>query len=183
MTTYIRKADSDAVLLTNGYLKMVYGKGSPSAWKDLMICEIEPESIEKITMKHGQEDITLEQVPDDQDQAVEPTKVWKMTRPDRGLIQGPMIQRVTGMFRRLRAADFAEPMEDPAAYGFDESPTAIVTVKAAEEDEKVFIFGAQVDEKANQYYLKEQGKDVVYVVPKYRLESITKTPDEFFEEK
>jgi len=181
MSTYIRKAGEDAVLLANGYLKMIYGKGSAAAWKDLLICEIPPEDIEKIRLGRGDDAIILRQMADESVQAVEPVKVWKMVKPDRGVIESPQIQRVTGMFRRFRAADFAPDKEDPSEYGFD-NPTAVVAVTAVDGDERVFLFGNPVDEKASQYYFKEEGADQVYLLPKYRMESVRKNPDDFFEE-
>lgn len=181
MTTYIRKDGQDEVLLTNGYLKMIYGKGNATAWKNLTLCALEVDEIERISLHSNNQTITLEQVYDDTDNAVEPAKIWKMTEPDRGKVDNPMLQRMTGMFRRFRAGDFAEKKEDSSLYGFDSS-TESVTVKATDSEPRTFVFGNSVDESENQYYLKEQGSDIVYTVPKYRLETIQKSPDDFFEE-
>jgi len=181
MSTYIRKDGEDEVLLANGYLKMVYGKGSAAAWKDLMICEIAPEDIEEIRLGRGDDAVILRQVQDDTIQSDEPVWIWKMVKPDRGQVESPVLQRVTGMFRRFRASDFAAPVEDESTYGFD-TPSGVIAVTPREGEERVFLFGAPVDETANQYYFKEDGKDQVFLLPKYRLESIQKTPDDFFEE-
>lgn len=181
MSTYVRKEGADEVLLANGYLKMIYGKGSAAAWKDLVICELPPEDIASIRLGSGDDAIILRQVPDESVQSETPVMVWEMTKPDRGRIESPMLQRVTGMFRRFRASDFAETVEDEKTYGFD-APTAVVAVTPVEGEERVFVFGAATDDTANQYYFKEEGKDQVYVLPKYRLESVQKSPDDFFEE-
>ncbi|MBN1295741.1 DUF4340 domain-containing protein [bacterium] len=181
MTTYIRKEGNDHVLLSDGYLKMIYGKGGAASWKDLAICEIAPEDIETVTIGHGKELIVLQQVQDETVQSETPATIWKMIQPDRGVVEGPMVQRITGMFRRFRASDFAATLDDPAAYGF-ESPSARIAIKPIEGDARVFLFGAAVGDKAEQFYFKEEGQDTVFVLPKYRLETIQKEPDAFFEE-
>ncbi|MBN1879507.1 DUF4340 domain-containing protein [bacterium] len=180
MTTYIRKADSDSVLLAEGYLKMIYGKGSAAAWKDLMLCKIEPDEIEKITIGTGDEAIELTQLPDETIQVEEPRMIWKMTRPSQGVIDETAAQKLTGIFRNLRASDFAPRKEDVTEYGFD-NPTAVLSVTMMDTKEKiVFVFGKPTDDQADKYYLKKEGNDAVYVIPKYRVESIPKSADEFF---
>ncbi|MCD4653758.1 DUF4340 domain-containing protein [bacterium] len=182
MSTYLRKAGQDEVLLVNGYLKMIYGKGSNSAWKDLLICELQPEEISEIRLGKGSDAIVIGQVINSEDKSLEPGKIWTMIKPDRGVLDSPMLQRITGMFRRFRAAEFADDGKTMAEYGF-ENPTGQITVKSFEGDERVFLFGNLTDEKSSKYFFKEDGQDQVYVVPKYRLETIQKSADEFFETK
>lgn len=182
MTTYIRKADSDNVLLADGYLKMIFGKGNAAAWKDLMLCKIDPGTIEKITIGSGDAAMELMQIPGDAAdvQAEKPATIWKMTRPDRGVIAESAIQKLTGIFRNFRASDFAPALENPSDYGF-EDPEAIVSVTLKDTQETItFIFGKVEDDQKNQHYLKKEGHDAVYLIPKYRLDSIPKNPDDFF---
>jgi len=182
MSTYVRKAGKDEVLLVNGYLKMVYGKGNSAAWKDLIICELGPDEIASITLGTGEDSIVLEHISDSEDQSVESGKVWAMTKPDRGVLDTPMLQRITGMFKRFRGSDFADSKTAETEYGFDD-PTGQMTLKPVDGEERTFLFGNATDEKGNNYFFKEKGKDQVYLVPKYRLDTIQKTPDEFFEAK
>ncbi len=180
MTTYVRKADSDTVLLAPGYLKMIYGKGDATAWKDLMVCSITPEQIASITVRQNDGAFVLEHVIVTDDETGAQDMVWMMTEPDRGRVDSANMQKLTTLLRHFRATDFADVQEDPAQYGFEE-PAAVVSVQMKDSDEvKTLIFGNKTEEKANQHYFKVKGDDKVYLVPNFRLESVPLTPDDLF---
>lgn len=178
MSTYIRKAESDAVVLAPGYLKMIYGKGNAAAWKDLLLCQIETDQIASITIDMGKERIVLNQVSESTDEQTSGERRWKMTQPDRGFIDQQNMQRLTTMFKHFRAIDYAEEKTDSSEYGFD-TPTAVIELELIDSDQKdVFIFGHESKQNANQYYLQKEGDDSVYLIPQYRIDSIPRSADD-----
>jgi hypothetical protein len=180
MTTYVRKANSDTVLLAPGFLKMIYGKGNATAWKDLLICSLTPEQIASISIGQNDEPFVLEPDTEIDEETGEEQPVWVMTQPDRGIVNHDNLQKLLTMLRHFRATDFAAVKEDPAQYGFDD-PAVVVSIRMKESDEtKTLVFGNETTEKANQYYLKIQGDDTVYVVPGFRLESVPLSPNHLF---
>jgi hypothetical protein len=178
MSTYIRKAESDTVLLAPGYLKMIFGKGNAAAWKDLLLCQIETNQIASISINFGKERIVLNQVSNATDEETAGELQWKMTEPDRGFVDTQNMQRLTTMFKHFRAVDYAGEQPDPSDYGFD-TPKAVIELVLFNSDQKeVFIFGNESTENANQFYLQKEGDDNIYLIPQYRIDSIPRSADD-----
>ncbi len=184
MTTYVRKEGSPAVVLVEGYLKTVFGKGTAANWKDRTLSKVEPEQIKQVVLGLEPDQIILESYTDSDtvtDSTASNVPKWKMIAPRDGKLDSKDSDRLVNMFRRFLATDYAEPKDDPAEYGF-EAPAGRVELVLHDDSRMVFLFGAESPEKANHNYVKVEGEDRVFVVPKYRLETVQRQVTDFFPE-
>lgn len=182
MTTYVRKAESPTVLLTQGYLKAIYGKGNATAWKDLIVSKIEPETIASIKITAGKDPFIVQQIAEDAENELDQSYQWMITDPKLGSVDVEKLQQFLAMFKYLRAGDYAEEKQDVAEYGFD-SPSIVVELGFFHSDEKeIFTFGSQSTEKSDQYYLQKSGNENVYLIPQYRIDTIPRSVEDLLSE-
>ncbi|MGB3975003.1 MAG: DUF4340 domain-containing protein [bacterium] len=181
LSTYVRKAESPTVLLAQGYLKATYGKGNATAWKDLLICKIEPETIASVKITAGKDQIVIQQVAEENEDETPRSYQWKLTEPMTGPVDNAKLQQLLSMFKHFRAGDYAEEKQDFAEYGFD-NPSVVIELGFFDSEEKeIFTFGNQSKEKSDQYYLQKSGSDNVYLIPQYRIETIPHSADELLD--
>ncbi len=176
MTTYVRKDGSDAVVLVDGYLKAVFGKGSPAGWKDRVICKIDEKSIKKIALGEGKDQIVLESSEESSasEENATPTEkksvVWRLTKPIESETDSGQVGRLVRAFKRFLATDYAPELDDPKEYGFDK-PSNVVALTLDDGSEVKFIIGAECKDKKNQFYIRKEGDDRIFIIPKYRLDT------------
>jgi len=181
MTTYVRKNQADSVVLVNGYLKAIFGKGSAAGWKDLTICQIEPEEISKIILGKDKDQIEIEAYSSDEEEPKQEKLAWRMVKPYELDIQKSDSDRLARLFQKFRATDYAAELDDPTGYGF-EDPSAIVTLNLKDDTQFTLIAGAESEERPNNFYIKKDGAEIVYLVPKYRVETLQRNPSDFEQE-
>ena len=189
MSTYVRKDKSDAVLLVDGYLKMVFSKPDAAGWKDRTLSKVEKTDLARITLTRGKEQLVFEPSPQESSTtaaettpAAEPVKAqpveWDLIQPANVETDSKQIDRLVGMFANLQATDFAPVVADPVEYGFDPPDIRAVLTKT-DGTEITLVFGAECRERKDQFFAKIEGSDRVYIVPKYRMEMLRKKPAEF----
>lgn len=192
MTTYVRKDKTDAVVLVDGYLKMVFSKPDAAGWKDRNLSKIEKTELTKITLVRGKEQLVFESsspeaqpVSPSEDQPTSPPQVspaaapeWMMTSPPNIETDPKQIDRLVTIFANLQATDFAPAVTDPSEYGFD-PPEIKVVLNKMDGSEITLLFGKESNERKDQFFAKIEGSDRVYIVPKYRMETLRKKPTEF----
>ncbi len=189
MSTYVRKDKSDAVLLVDGYLKMVFSKPDAAGWKDRTLSRIDKTDLARITLTRGKEQLVFEPATiasptadSEATPAAEPVKAqaseWKLIQPGDVETDSKQIDRLVGMFTNLQATDFAPAVANPAEYGFEPPEIRAVLTKTDGSD-LALVFGAESKERKDQFFAKIEGSDRVYIVPKYRLEMMRKKPAEF----
>ena len=179
MTTYVRKSDSDSVVVVDGYLKAVFGKGTAANWKDRMVCKIDADKISQVILGEGKTQIILEATEiTSEDDATQKSVIWNMTSPKKMKVQQKDIDRITRSFSRFLATDYAPDVSDESVYGF-EKPSAIVSVLLKDGETVKLVFGAVCEERNDQYFLKKDGDDRVFIVPKYRVETFQRKVEDF----
>ncbi len=177
MTTYVRKSDSNSVFLVEGYLKSVFGKSSAANWKDLTLCKVEPQQITKMSLKKEKETVTFESS-ESQTETGEAETKWRMTEPRQADLENPQMEPLINMFRTFKGSDYASPLDDPSGYGF-EKPTVVATIDLKEGSPIVLTVGAETQEKANHYFVRKDNDSRIMIIPKYRVETLTKKAEEF----
>ncbi|MGA1875451.1 MAG: DUF4340 domain-containing protein [bacterium] len=166
MSTYIRKADSDEVLLGEGYHLRSSFTRTAKSWYDLNVCSLPSEQIEKISIIEGDKRLSLKK---DQDQ-------WLLIDPNQAPAKKAVVDDMVTTLTRLRANDLlkADTLEE---YGLA-APRKQIMVTMSDGSEKKIDIGRQNDK--NQYHVKAE-KDVVYLVPQYSMNKFSKTFDELKE--
>jgi hypothetical protein len=190
MSTYVRKDGSDSVVLVDGYLKAIFGKGSTANWKDRTICKIDKEKMSKIVVGEGRDQIVLEAVHEnaapeqpaaDASAQASPKPVevkWNMTAPKVAEIDKKQSDRLVSMFQNFLATDYAPDVTNPKDYGFDK-PSAVASIYLTDGSEIKIKMGAESADKKGQYFIQRDGDERIFIVPKYRLETLQKNAEDY----
>ncbi|MEW5802384.1 MAG: DUF4340 domain-containing protein [bacterium] len=170
MSTYLRKAGSQEVLLCDGYhLRSMFSRTTKN-WYDLNVCTFTPEEISKIEIVEGDKKLTLKKENDN----------WQLTDPNQAPAKKNLVDDMTNTLSRLRAIDLAvEETEKLAEYELS-PPAKQITVALSDGTEKKIMVGKKNDK--NQYYVKAD-KDVLYLVSQFNISKLSKTFDELKEVK
>lgn len=166
MSTYLRKVNSDEVLLCPGYhLRSSFTRTSKN-WYDLKVNSFSKEEIEKIKIVEGDKILSLKK---DQD-------IWYLTDPNEALAKKNLADDIANTLARLRGSDLlkADNLEE---YELS-PPKKQILISLSDGSEKIITIGKKNDK--NQYHLKAE-KNVVYLVPQYNINKFNKTFEELKE--
>jgi hypothetical protein len=195
MSTYVRKDGTDSVVMVEGYLKAVFGKGAAANWKDRLLSKIDESTYQQIILGEGKDQVVLEAysdgpAPEQQPASPEGTPAatpppaavkWRMTTPLKVELEKKHSDRYVRMFGNFQATDYAPEATDPTEFGF-EKPLATAKIVLKDGTEMKFIAGAESKAKPGQFYFKKEGDDRVFLVPKYRIDALQKSAKEITED-
>ena len=167
MSTYLRQADSDEVLLCEGYHLRSSFTRKPKNWYDLNITKLSQDQIEKIEINQGDKKLTLKK---DQD-------AWQLIDPNHAPAKKDLVDDMVNTIARLRANNLLKA--DTLGEYELAPPKKQIIVSLSDGSEKIIDIGKKNEE--NQYYVKAE-KDVVYLIAQYNINKlINKTFEELKE--
>jgi|GEM_PF-416423 len=170
MSTYIRKADSNEVLLCEGYhLRSAFSRTAKN-WYDLNICKFTPEEITKIEIAEAGRKLTLKKDKEN----------WQLIDPNQQQARAKknLADDMANTLSRLRAIDLLRAEPDKLAEYQLNPPARQLTVFLTDGTDKKISIGKKNDQ--NQYYVKAE-KDVIYLVAQYHVDRLNKSFEELKE--
>jgi len=157
-STYIRKADREEVLLVDGSVRTAFDKGS-RGWRDRTIMKFDPTQVQRLTLiSQDKGEIAIE---------AQENGDWQIIKPEVVPADRETVDEIVRDIANLSADDFAEKKE-LQEYKLDEPPSKFM-VDLKDGTSRIVLFG---DEANRQFYVKSEGKDVVFTLSKTRTESI-----------
>jgi len=157
MSTYLRQADSEEVLLCEGYHLRSSFTRKPKNWYDLNITKLSQDQIEKIQINQGDKKLTLKKN----------QETWQLIDPNQAPAKKDLVDEMINTLARLRANDLskAETLEE-----YDLAPPQKqIIVSLSDGSEKIIDIGKKNED--NQYYVKAE-KNVVYLIAQYNINKI-----------
>lgn len=170
-STYLRKVGSDEVLIVDAYMMSVFSIGD-EAWRERTIFSYSPEDIASFTIREpGKPPIKLARMASDE---------WTCLEPEMFMIRKDVGIRMASSFARLQASTFIDdfPQKPFEEYGLG---TDALTVSASLKDYSstpTLYIGDMSEGQRNQWYVRGEGQDAVYLIYKYTRDSIVKTLEE-----
>jgi len=159
-STYIRKADREEVLLVDGSVRTAFDKGS-RGWRDRTIIKFDPTQVQRLMLiSQDKGEIAIE---------AQENGGWQIIKPEVFPADKETVDEIVRDIANLSADDFAEKKE-LQEYKLDE-PLSKLMVDLKDGTSRIVLFG---DEANRQFYVKSEGKDVVFKLSKTRTESIFK---------
>ncbi len=155
-STYIRKKDSNTVLLVNSLLKNVFDR-EPKDWRDKTIVKLTKDDITEYLIEG---DMTLAMKKDEKG-------LWQVAKPEAFPAKKDEAEKTVANFADVKAVDF--PEGKLSEFGLD-SPKRKITAVLKDGSKETLLVGK--DKNAYQYFVKPQNRDSVYLVEKYELESL-----------
>jgi len=165
-STYIRKAEQDAVLLADGYLKSLFDKGE-RGWRDRKIFDFDTNQVQRLTLTSQEKGtITIESQGDGN---------WQILEPEVSPGKKDVVDRIINEISKLSADSFAEKKEpteegaDPLKeYKLDE-PQSTVTVDMKDGSVRILHVG---DQSNQNFYVKREGQNTVFMLQKGKIDRI-----------
>jgi len=159
-STYVRNQGADRVILTNGILKNVFEKDL-SDWRDKTVFKLNKQDITGYLIEG---DMTLQMQKDD-------SQNWAVQEPGQFLADKKAAEETVAKFASLKAAGF----EDNATKCSLDRPSRTITASLKSGDAAVLLVGKE--KNAFQHFVQVSGKDTIFVLEDYLLESLSPTPD------
>lgn len=167
-STYIRKAEQDAVFLADGYLKSLFDKGA-RGWRDRKIFDFDTNQVQRLTLaSQDKETIAIESQGDGN---------WQIIEPEVSPGKKDAVDKIISDISKLSADNFAEKKEpteegaDPLKeYKLDE-PLSTFTVDLKDGSVRILHVG---DQSNQSFYVKKEGQDTVFMLYKSKIDRIFK---------
>ncbi|MBD3184056.1 DUF4340 domain-containing protein [Candidatus Poribacteria bacterium] len=167
MSTYVRKANQDRVLLVDGYLKSSFDKGT-RGWRNRTIFDFDESQAQRLTL-----------VPEDKDEiAIEAQEdgSWQILKPEVAPGNKEEIDRIVRDIAKLSADDFPKKEEETEETPIDllekynlNPPKSKIMVDLKDGTARVLLIG---DESNAKNYVKREEKDTVFMVYKSKINKI-----------
>lgn len=164
-STYIRKKDSNTVLLVNTLLKNVFDRELKD-WRDKTILKLNKDDITEYLIEG---DMALAMKKDEKG-------LWQVVKPESFPAKKDAAEKTISNFVGVKVVDF--PEGKLSEFGLDKPKRKITSVLKDGAKETLLV---GKDKNAYQYFIKPQNKDSVYVIEKYELESLCPTLDKLKE--
>jgi len=176
MSTYVRKASQDRILLVGEYLKATFDKGA-RGWRDRKIFSFDTSQVQRLTLISQEKGKTSIEAQEDGN--------WQIVEPEVAPAKKDEVNGIIRDISRLSADDFAEKKEpgdseeEPAAsplseYKLDE-PQSRIMVDLKDGTARILLIG---DASGSNYYVKREGKDTVFKLHKSKVDSFFKDLEE-----
>jgi hypothetical protein len=164
--TYVKKADSNQVVLTSSSLRSSLDKQAKDL-RDKSIVSFEDAEVRKVAIEGEGKNIVLAQK-DNQ---------WRVEEPAAYAADSVAIRNFLSTLRSLRAVDFpAEQAADAAQYGLDK-PRLKIVLTVADGAEKTVLLGKEAADK--QIYVQRGGQPTIYTVNDWVLRDLDKNVGDF----
>ena len=167
-TTYVRPEGSEEVLSVSGMMMGLF-QGGQDNWRERTIFELQPENITGfIITQPGQPNIRIARLASDE---------WTCMYPKSFPVKKEDGMRMANTFARLRASSFIKdyPQKPYEEYGIGSQSIIIAaTLKDASSTPTLYI-GHESKDQPNQYYVRANGQEQVYLIYKYMRDGLAKT--------
>jgi hypothetical protein len=170
-STYVRKAGSEEVLVVDAYMMSLFPVGD-DVWRERTIFSYNPEDITSFTIQEpGKSPIKLARMASEE---------WTCLDPEMFMIRKDVGKRMASSFARLQASSFVEdyPRKSFGEYGLGGNA---LTVSASLKDYSstpTLYIGEMSEVQKNQFYVRAEGQDTVYLIYKYTRDSFVKNLEE-----
>jgi len=194
MSTYVRKADEDEVLLVNEYLKSIFDKGT-RGWRGRTIFDFDPMQVQRLTLVSQEKgEIAIEAQEDGG---------WQIIKPEVAPAEKDAVDDIVRDISKLSADDFAEKKKEQDEEGTDETeveevvspveqaaspleveqaasllkeykldePQSKVMVDLKDGTARILLIG---DKSGYRHYVKREDKDTVFMVSKSKIDRLFK---------
>jgi len=177
MSTHVRKADQNEVLLVDGYLRNIFDKGT-RGWRDRTIFDFDAQQAQKLTLiSQEKENIVIDAKEDGG---------WQIVEPEIAPAKKDVVDGIISDISKLSTDDFAKK-EEPAEqtdteteteqppnplekYKLDD-PQSKVTVDLNDGTVRILLVG---DLSGQRHYVKREGKDAIFMLSKSKIDGIFK---------
>ena len=166
MSTYVRKAGSDEVVLYSGFhLKSRFDKPAET-WLDRFVLLVQEPDVDRIEFSRPDGSFSIVQVRDE--------GKWRLETPEEAEVKEDMIKDMTQTLFNLRAANVQRLKPDQSLKEFSLDPPSLsITVGMADETTTTLLIGA-LNEKTEDYFIKPADRDVIYTVGAFSVNKINK---------
>ena len=160
-STYVRRNNSDRVILTSGILKTVFEQ-SLTDWRDKTIFKLNKADVTEYRID-GELRIHLKK--DDKNG-------WLAIVPESVQIKNEVVEEAINRFSGLDAVDF--PDGTPTEFGLDNPRQIITAVLKSGESETLFV---GKDKNAFQLFVKIKDSEQIYLIEKHILATLSPLMD------
>lgn len=159
-STYIRKAGSNEVYLSEEFLKGVYDR-EPRVWRDKTLFDFKPDDVHEVRIKAGGQMVLLSK---------DTRGNWHLEKPISSLADSKEVEQLLNILSALKASDYADgiPLEES---GLD-PPEIRVTVMLKDSGTKDLFISAQ-EEDAPHHYARVSDKKHLYTLHQSVVERLT----------
>ena len=167
MSTYVRKADSNEVILYKGFhLRSRFDKPAEN-WLDKFIILVQDGDVEGINFIRDDGAFSL--VKDYE------TEKWRLDQPEASAVREKMMSDITQTLFNLRGTKLRRLKPESALeeFGLDQ-PLSSITLSMTDGDSKTLLIG-KLDEKTDEYFVRLSDRDIIYSVGKFSIDKINKT--------
>ena len=160
-STYLRKADTEQVVLASGMLKMTFDRELKD-WRNKTIFALNPQDITDHAVK-GDKGFLLKKGEKDQ---------WEIVAPEKFSPKKEVVEGCIKTVSSLAAADFAEGLLKDFQL---DTPAQEILVTLKGGTNRTLLLGK--DKNAFQRFVKTSDADTIYVLEKYNLEKLLPSID------
>jgi hypothetical protein len=169
ISTYVRKADQDEVLLVGEYLRGVFDKGA-RGWRDRTIFDFDTSQVQTLTLISEEKgEIAI---------AAQEGGGWQIMKPEVAPAEKEAVDDIIREISKLEADDFAEQKEeatDPLKEYKLDKPQSKIMADLNDGTARVLLIG---DESGYRRYVKREDKDTIFLVSKSKIDRIFKGLEE-----
>lgn len=169
ISTYVRKADKDEVLLVGEYLRGVFDKGA-RGWRDRTIFDFDASQVQTLTLVSEEKgEISI---------AAQEDGGWQIIKPEVAPAEKEAVDDIVREISKLEADDFAEQKEevtDPLKEYKLDKPQSKIMANLNDGTARVLLIGG---ESGYRRYVKREDKDIVFLVSKSKIDRIFKDLEE-----
>jgi hypothetical protein len=166
MSTYVRKADSNDVLLYKGFhLRSRFDKTS-DAWLDKFMVKFKIEDIDRLEFKRKDQSFSIKHEIDK----------WRLEKPEEYYIKEESIKEILTTLTALRAVKVQplNPAQPLREFGLDDPNLTLgITAFLTDGTSQTILIG-KLEKNTDQYFVKHSDRPVVYKVGKFSIDKINK---------
>jgi hypothetical protein len=164
---YFRKAGEDNTYLVAKNLASIFDRSSDT-WKDKAIARFEPNEARALTLKSGNETLTLEKNLTQE--------AWELVEGEtRTPASASVVDGILRGLSTLRTIEF--PAKELKETGLDQ-PDKSLSARLQDNTEITLQVG-QPDSTKNRLYLQRANQPALFLVSKYQVDNLFKTRDQF----
>ncbi|MGA1796839.1 MAG: DUF4340 domain-containing protein [bacterium] len=166
MSTYVRKAGSDEVILYSGFhLKSRFDKPADT-WLDRFVLLVQEPDVDRIEFSTPDGSYSIVQVRDE--------GKWRMETPEEAEVKEDMIKDMTQTLFNLRATKVQRLKPDQSLKEFNiDPPSVTITVGMADETATTLLISSK-NEKTEEFFVKPVDRDVIYTVGAFSVNKLNK---------
>ena len=163
LSSYVRPADSNEVYVAQGYLQSVFDKGTRT-WKDRTIFSFNKGIVTQLNIISPEETIELR---------LDAEGTWQIIKPVVAAAKTTEVDALLTTFSELDTDDFAEAIDDLAAYELD-APQSTISAVLNDGTTATLHIGK---EEEGKLYVKRDDKDTIFRLFKSNVDRLIKKSD------